>query len=330
MAGPRLLERVRGAIRARHYSYRTEQAYVHWIRRFIRFHDRRHPSEMGKREVEAFLTDLAVRRNVSASTQNQALSAILFLYKAVLEQEIDWIEGVVRAKRRVREPVVLSADEVGALFAHLREPYYLMALLMYGAGLRLRECLRLLVKDADFSYRQITVRDGKGGKDRVTVLPDSAIPGLERQIERAKALLAADEREGVQGVSLPYALARKYPSAPFALGWQYVFPSRTPVRDPRSGRILRHHAHPDAVQRAVKQATIKAAIAKHVTTHAFRHSFATHLLERGADIRTVQELLGHSSLQTTMIYTHVLQRGGLGVRSPADSVARHGSEDEPR
>ncbi|NIR29114.1 MAG: integron integrase [Gammaproteobacteria bacterium] len=321
MAGPRLLDRVRSAIRARQYSYRTEQAYVHWIRRFILFHGRRHPWEMGKREVETFLTHLAVDRHVSSSTQNQALSAILFLYKAVLEHELEWVDDVVRAKRKVREPVVLAPEEVRTLLGHLGEPYHLMALLLYGAGLRLRECLRLRVKDVDFRYRQITVRDGKGGKDRVTVLPDAAIPGLQRQVEHARALLAADIRERFEGVSMPYALARKYPSAPFALGWQYVFPSRALVRDPRSERMLRHHAHADAVQRAVRQAVRKAGIHKHVTTHTFRHSFATHLLERGADIRTVQELLGHSNVQTTMIYTHVLQRGGLGVRSPADAVA---------
>jgi integron integrase len=320
MAGPRLLDRVRAAIRTRQYSYRTEQAYVHWIRRFILFHGRRHPRDMGKRELEAFLTHLAVERHVSPSTQNQALSAVLFLYKAVLERELEWVEDVVRAKRRTREPVVLAPEEARMLLAHLREPYHLMALLMYGAGLRLRECLRLRVKDLDPRYRQIAVRDGKGGKDRVTVLPDTAIPGLRRQVERARALLAADVRDGFEGCSMPYALARKYPSAPFALGWQYVFPSRALVRDPRSGRMLRHHAHADAVQRAIKQAVRKAGIHKQVTTHTLRHSFATHLLERGADIRTVQELLGHSSVQTTMIYTHVLQRGGLGVRSPADSV----------
>jgi len=318
MAQSKLLTRVRDAIRTRGYSHRTEQAYVHWIRRFLRFHGLRHPREMGATEVATYLTHLAVRRGVAAATQNQALSAILFLYRNVLEQDIGWVNGVVRAKERVRMPVVLSPDEVVRMLAHMREREALMASILYGAGLRLRECLSLRVKDVDFHYRQLTIRDAKGRKDRVTVLPDAVITPLRAQLERVRVIHARDLERGFLGVSLPDALARKFPGAPRELAWQYVFPSRAWARDPRSGRLLRHHAYPDSFSRALKRAVHEAGIHKHVSSHTLRHSFATHLLERGADIRTVQELLGHSNVKTTMIYPHVLERGGRGVRSPLD------------
>ena len=318
MTQPKLLTRVREAIRTRHYSLRTEQAYVHWIRRFLRFHGLRHPQEMGAAEVAAFLTDLAVRKGVSAATQNQTLSAILFLYRHVLDQDIGWVDGVTRGKERVRVPVVLSPDEVVRLLAHMREREALIASILYGAGLRLRECLSLRVKDVDFHYRQLTIRDGKGRKDRVTVLPDAVVTPLRDQLERVRLVRARDVERGFLGVSLPDALARKFPGAPRELAWQYVFPSRTWARDPRSGRVLRHHAYPDSFSRALKRGVREAGIHKHVSAHTLRHSFATHLLERGADIRTVQELLGHANVKTTMIYTHVLERGGRGVRSPLD------------
>ena len=318
MSRTRLLDRVRAAIRARHNSYRTEQACTYWIKGYIRFHRYRHPKLLGAHEIRAYMEHLAVARRVVPSTQNQALSALLFLYRSVLEIDMGWIDGIVRPKRSVREPVVLSPDEVKHLLASLDDPYRLMAQLLYGSGLQLRECLRLRVKDIDFHYRQVTVRDGKGRKDRVTVLPDSLIPALKRQLEHSRAVFDRDRREDFEGVSLPYALARKYPSAQISFAWQYAFPSRKRVREPQTGRVLRHHAHADALGRALKKAVSAACIDKHASAHTLRHSFATHLLERGYDIRIVQELLGHSDVRTTMIYTHVLKRGGQGVRSPLD------------
>ena len=317
---PRLLDLVRDRIRLKHYSIRTEQAYLDWIRRFILFHGKRHPAEMGKPEVEGFLNDLAVNRNVSASTQNQALSALLFLYKEVLGTELDWMESVVRAKRPERLPVVLTQSEVHAVLAHMDGQQGLLARLLYGTGMRLMEGVRLRVKDVDFQMRQIVVRDGKGEKDRVTMLPEKLVGPIEANLEKARALHEQDLREGFGEVYLPYALERKYPNAGREWGWQYVFPAAKRSVDPRSGKERRHHLDEQAVQRAMKQAVRRAGLVKPASPHTLRHSFATHLLQSGYDIRTVQELLGHKDVSTTMIYTHVLNRGGQGVVSPLDRI----------
>jgi integron integrase len=315
---PRLLDLVREVIRVRHYSIRTEQAYVQWIRRFILFHGKRHPREMGAPELTAFLSDLAAQRHVAASTQNQALHAILFLYRDVLKIDLPWLDDVQRAKKPQHLPVVFTRDEVKALLAQLQGTTWLMAMLTYGSGLRLLECLRLRVKDVDFHYKQLLVRDAKGHKDRVTMLPNSLIDPLRTHLARVRQLHEIDLREGFGCVYLPHALAAKYPSADREWGWQYVFPSSRRSIDPRSGSECRHHTPEDALQRAVKQAIRKANIVKPGSVHTLRHSFATHLLESGYDIRTVQELLGHADVKTTMIYTHVLNRGGRGVVSPVD------------
>jgi integron integrase len=317
---PRLLEQVRAVLRTKHYSLRTEDTYVQWIRRFILFHDKRHPQAMGAVEVQQFLTDLAVTKQVAASTQNQALSALLFLYKEVLHQDLGDLTGVVRAKKPTKLPVVLTREEVKAVLQHLTEPSWLMASLLYGAGLRLMECLRLRVKDVDFATRQLTVREGKGVHDRVTMLPDSVYAPLQRHLDEVQRLHTCDLEEGFGSVYLPYALERKYPHASHDWIWQYVFPAATRSRDPRSGSTRRHHVAPLVLQRAVKAAVRQAGIPKAASCHSLRHSFATHLLEQGADIRTVQELLGHKDLNTTMIYTHVLQRGARGTRSPLDGL----------
>lgn len=314
----KLLDKVRNAIRTRHYSYRTEQTYVAWIRRFIRFHGYRHPTDMGGADVEAFLTDLAVNRHVSAATQGQALAALLFLYKHVLNIDLPWLDNIVRAARPRRLPVVLSRNEVRRVLGHLRPPYWLIASLLYGSGLRLMEALRLRVKDVDLEQRQLLVRNGKGAKDRVTVLPDSLIEPLRMQLEQVREQHRLAQEAGYGGVELPYALARKYPGAHLEIGWQYVFPAAKPSKDPRSDAWRRHHIHEHTVQRHVRQAVRAAAIQQPASCHTFRHCFATHLLESGSDIRTVQELMGHSNVKTTQIYTHVLNRGGLGVRSPLD------------
>lgn len=315
---PRLLEQVRQQIRLRNYSIRTESAYSEWIKRYIRFHKYRHPLEMGAVEIEAFLTHLAVNRNVSASTQNQALAALLFLYKEVLKVELPWLEGVVRAKKPVHLPVVLTRDEVARVLAEMTGVPALVAHLLYGSGLRLMEALRLRVKDVEFSRGEILVRDGKGQKDRVTMLPRSVVPGLEQQLQVVSALHAEDLAEGFGRANLPFALARKYPNAAAEWGWQFVFPSGNRSQDPRGSGIYRHHLHEKTIQRAVREAVRRAQVIKPATPHTFRHSFATHLLEAGQDIRTVQELLGHADVKTTQIYTHVLNRGGLGVISPLD------------
>lgn len=315
---PRLLDQVRDRIRFKQYSIRTERAYVDWIRQFILFHGKRHPAEMGAAEVEAFLTHLAVAGNVAASTQNQALSALLFLYREVLATDLPWLDGVARAKKPARLPVVLTREEVRATLAHLEGRHWLIASLLYGAGLRLMECLRLRIKDVDFARREIMVRGGKGGRDRVTMLPDTLSDALHGQVQRAGELHRQDVAAGFGWVWLPKALARKYPQAPRELGWQYLFAAAKLSRDPRSGRVGRHHLHEKSLQRAVKQAVRAAGLSKPATCHTFRHSFATHLLESGHDIRTVQELLGHKDVSTTMIYTHVLNRGGRGVTSPLD------------
>ena len=318
---PRLLQRVHEAIRVRHYSRRTEEAYVHWIKRLIYFHGKRHPDSMGEAEVTAFLNHLAVDRHVAAATQNQALSAILFLYKAVLGRELLWLDGVQRPTRPPRVPVVLTRAEVERLLVSLSGTKWLIASLLYGAGLRVMEGLRLRVKDVELSYRQVLVRDGKGEKDRVTVLPEKLVEPLRAHLERVRLLHARDLREGFGEVSLPYALARKYPRAGKEWHWQYVFPSGHRSADPEDGTMRRHHLYDSVPQRAIKEAARTAGIAKPVSCHTLRHSFATHLLESGSDIRTVQELLGHSDVSTTMIYTHVLNKGGRGVTSPLDRMS---------
>lgn len=316
---PRLLDLVRDRLRLKHYSLRTEQAYVGWIKRYIIHHGRRHPKDMGKREVEAFLTSLAVERDVSAATQGQALSAILFLYREVLEQPLPWLDEVTRAKRPARLPSVMSREEVQQLIAAVDDPLLgLIVSLLYGTGMRLLEGLRLRVKDLDFGRGEIVVREGKGDKDRVTMLPGSLIERLRAQVSVVRALHAAELKAGRGDVWLPQALATKYLAAATSLGWQYVFPAAGLSVDPRSGAVRRHHVDEKRVQRAVKAAAARAGIVKPVSPHTLRHSFATHVLEAGYDIRTVQELLGHADVSTTMIYTHVLNRGGRGVRSPLD------------
>ena len=314
---PRLLDRVREVCRTRHLSYRTEQAYVGWVRRFVVFHGLRHPEALAEPDVARFLTYLAAERDVAASTQNQALSALLFLYRDVLRRPLGDLGQPVRARRPRRLPVVLSRAEAAAILDAMTGVDALVARLLYGSGLRLIEALRLRVKDVDFARGEIAVRQGKGNKDRVTVLPDALREPLAEHLRRVRNLHAADVAAGI-GVSLPSALARKYPGAPGAWVWQWVFPSRQPSRDPRSGVVARHHRSPSTVQRAVAASVRAAGPAKRVSCHTFRHSFATHVLEAGYDIRTVQELLGHASVRTTQVYTHVLNRGGLGVRSPLD------------
>ena len=315
---PRLLDVVREAIRARHYSRRTEETYLQWMKRFIVFSGKRHPRELGAAEVTAFLNDLATTRHVAAATQNQALAALLFLYKEVLTEPLPWLDDIVHAKRPVRRPTVLTASEAQKLLSKLRGTKLLMASLLYGAGLRLRECLNLRVKDVDFGYRQIIVRDGKGGKDRVTILPEPMVESLQAHLIRVKALHEQDLAEGYGDVELPDALARKYPRASYEWGWKFVFPSHKHSVDTATGAIRRHHVYENYLIRGIKQAARAAGIAKHVSCHTLRHSFATHLLENGYDIRTVQELLGHSDVSTTMIYTHVLNKGGRGVKSPLE------------
>jgi integron integrase len=317
---PRLLDRVREAIAAKHYSHRTEKAYIHWIKRYIFFHGKRHPVEMGAPEVTAFLTSLAVHENVAASTQNQALSALLFLYREVLGVELPWLDDVIRAKRPQHLPVVLTREEVRAVLQRLDGVPRLMALLLYGAGLRLLECCHLRVKDIDFATNQIVIRDGKGRKDRVTMLPAAVKAALITHLERAREQHQTDLRHGAGWVELPNALTRKCPDAGRDWGWQWVFPATRFHVERLTGQRRRHHLHESVLQRAVKDAVRGAGIAKQATCHTFRHSFATHLLEESHDIRTVQELLGHSDVSTTMIYTHVLNRGPAGVRSPADRM----------
>lgn len=315
---PRLLDRLRYTIRARHYSPRTEKTYAGWVRRFILFHHKRHPSEMGAPEISEFLTSLATRGRVSASTQNQALSALLFLYREVLGIDLPWIDGIVAAKRPHRLPVVLTRREVKAVLHHLAGTSWIMASLLYGAGLRLIECCRLRVKDIDFGRMEITVREDKGQKDRMTVLPGTVKEPLRAHLERVRRLHQRDLAAGVGSVELPGALSRKYPDAAKSWAWQWIFPAARFYVDRESGVRRRHHRHESVLQRDVKTAVRRAGIAKHATCHTLRHSFATHLLESGADIRTIQELLGHRDVSTTMVYTHVLNRGGRGVRSPLD------------
>ena len=320
MAKSPLLEHLREAIRLRHYSIRTEEVYLHWVKRYILFHKKRHPAEMGAAEISAFLTDLAVRGKVSASTQNQALNALNFFYNAVLGREMGELADVVRAKRPQRLPVVLSRTEITCLFHHLSGHYWLIASIMYGSGLRLLECLRLRVKDVEFSNHSIIVREGKGNKDRVTMLPSRLITPLKHHLEVVKRIHLQDLNEGFGRVYLPNALERMYPNANRAWGWQYVFPASHRSVDPRTGKQRRHHLHETAVQKAIRSAVRRAGIHKPATSHSLRHSFATHLLENGYDIRTVQDLLGHKDVSTTQIYTHVLNRGANAVTSPLDVV----------
>lgn len=315
---PDLMERVRARCRVKHYSIRTEQAYLAWVWRFMRANDGRHPRMMGGAEVEAFLTRLATEGKVAASTQNQALAALLFVYREVLGIKLPWMDSVVRAKGARRIPVVLSAEEVGRLLAMLDGQTWLMAALLYGTGMRLMECLHLRVKDVDFERQEILVRNGKGGKDRRVPLPRRLRDTLEQTIQRVHVIHAQDGAAGLDGVWLPHALARKYPTADREVGWQYLFPASAPSKDPRSGAFRRHHVDEAVLQRAVKTARMKARIIKPATCHTLRHSFATHLLEAGHDIRTVQELLGHKDIATTQIYTHVLGRGAGAVLSPLD------------
>jgi integron integrase len=315
----RLLDQLRNKIRLKHYSIRTEHAYVDWVRRFILFHGKRHPRDLGAEHVEAFLTSLAVEGRVAASTQNQAKSAILFLYREVLSAELPWLDNVEPAKSPHRLPVILTPDEVEAVLGRMHGTPALIARLAYGTGMRIMECLRLRVKDLDFKRREIVVREGKGAKDRVTMLPQRLVEPFNAHLARVRHLHEDDLQAGAGEVYLPYALERKYPSAGRQWGWQYVFPSIKLSTDPRSGALRRHHADPKPVQRAMQQALRRAGIAKPATLHTLRHSFATHLLEAGYDIRTVQELLGHADVSTTMIYTHVLNRGGRGVLSPLDA-----------
>jgi integron integrase len=313
-----LLDQVREEIRKRHYSRRTEKSYVGWIRRFILFHGKRHPAEMGEAEISHFLSHLAVTAKVSASTQNQALSALLFLYRQVLFKEIEWVNGVVRAKRPLHLPVVLTREEVRAVLRNLQGVEWIMASLLYGAGLRLLECCRLRVKDVDLARKEIVVRDGKGGKDRVTLLPAKLVEPLRVHLEKMRIQHDRDLANGSGSVELPWAIEHKYPRAAWEWGWQWIFPATRFYVHPATGRRRRHHLHESVLQKAVREAVLRAGIAKPATCHALRHSFATHLLEDGYDIRTIQELLGHSDVSTTMIYIHVLNRGGRGVRSPLD------------
>jgi integron integrase len=315
---PKLLDQVRALIRTRHYSLRTERAYVFWIKRYIYFHHKRHPAEMGKAEVEVFLSHLASSKHVAASTQNQALSALLLLYRHILGVELPWLDGLTRAKKPKCLPVVLTRDEVIRLLGQLEGTVSLFMRLLYGTGMRIMECSKLRVMDVDFKRNEITVRHGKGGKDRITMLPESLATPLREHLIRVKAIHQSELREGRGDVELPHALARKHPRAACQWPWQYVFPASGLSKDPRSGVIRRHHIDDTRLQRHFQRALIRAGIEKRATPHTLRHAFATHLLESGYDIRTVQELLGHSDVSTTMIYTHVLSRGGKGVRSPLD------------
>jgi integron integrase len=315
---PKLMDQLRDKLRVKHYSIRTEQTYSGWIKRYIYFHGKRHPKDMGAAEIEAFLTYLAVEGNVSASTQNLGKSALLFLYREVLEIELPWLDNVTQAKVPKRLPVVLTVSEVQNVLSRLNGTHLLIASLLYGGGMRLMEAVRLRVKDVDFERREILVREGKGFKDRVTMLPEAVIDSLKAHMVKAKALHAEDLVQGYGEVYMPFALDKKYPSAGRDWGWQYIFPSKNLSVDPRSDKTRRHHVDEKGVQRAVKQAVRDAELTKPATPHTLRHSFATHLLQSGYDIRTVQELLGHSDVSTTMIYTHVLNKGGRGVVSPLD------------
>lgn len=319
MHKPKLLDQVRALIQTKHYSLRTEESYINWIRRFILFHNKRHPEKMREPEINQFLSHLATKEKLAASTQNQALCAILFLYKHVLKKNLGDLGEVIWSKKPIKLPVVFTKAEVKQVFKHLEGKNWIMAMLLYGSGLRLAECLSLRIKDIDFEGNQLFVRDAKGFKDRSTVLPEKLKKPLSKQIKEVKKIHEIDLKKGFGNVYLPYALAKKYPNAKFDLSWQYVFPASKISSDPRSGESKRHHIHESVLQKAVKDAIRKSEIVKHASCHTLRHSFATHLLEDGYDIRTIQELLGHKSVKTTMVYTHVVQKGALGVHSPADN-----------
>ncbi len=323
MHRPRLLDEVRTVIRRKHFSYRTEATYIQWIRRFILFHGKRHPRDMGAHEVTAFLNHLATKKRVAASTQNQALSAILFLYQKVLDIELPWLSDIDRAKRPRRLPVVLTAEEVRRVLGEVAGTRWLMLSLLYGSGMRLMECLRLRVKDIDFGYHQITVRCGKGNKDRVTILPASLADHLKVHLQQVEAIHRRDLKDGYGRAPLPYALGRKYPGADSEWRWQFVFPAAKRTANHQTGEIQRFHASPSTPGRALKEAARRIGLTKRISAHVLRHSFATHLLENGYDIRTVQKLLGHSHVNTTMIYTHVLNKGAQGVSSPLDVIEGH-------
>lgn len=325
MSSPRLLDVLAERLALRRASPHTVVAYTHWVRRYVRFHGGRHPRQMGEAEMTAFLSHLATERRVAASTQNQALAALLFLYREVLETPVGWLDAMVRAKRPARRPSVMSREEVRRVLEVMEGVPRLVAMVLYGSGLRLMEACCLRVKDVDLDRGELMVRQGKGGRDRLTMLPASLVPLLDFQMQRVRTLHRRDSAAGRGGVALPDALARKMPSAVFHLRWQWLFPAARCYRDPLSGRLVRHHLHETVIQRAVAQAAQAAQVTKRVTCHTFRHSFATHLLEAGYDIRTVQELLGHRDVSTTMIYTHVLNKGGRGVRSPLDGLTALGS-----
>ena len=319
---PKLLDTVRNALRLKHYSIRTEEAYIGWIKRYIQFNDKKHPSEMGVKEISKYLTYLAVRGNVSASTQNLALCSIIFLYKEVLKKEIGELENLTWAKKPKRLPVVFSRQEVKGVLSKLNGIYWLIGYILYGGGLRLVECLRLRVKDIDFEYGEIVIRNGKGDKDRITILPGIIKEKLKAHLGDIKRQYLKDIKNNYEGVHLPFALEKKYPSANKEWGWQYIFPADKTSKDPRSGLIRKYHISESIVQKEVRKAIKLSGIIKPSGCHTLRHSFATHLLENGTDIRTIQELLGHSSITTTMIYTHVIKRGGFGVKSPADNLEK--------
>lgn len=318
MRKPKLLDQVKAKIKVKGYSPRTEEAYIHWIRKFLIFHNMRHPSEMAEIEVGEFLTFLAVKRNLAASTQNQALNALLFLYKEILNKPLSNIENVTRSKKPKKLPVVFTREEVRQILRVMHSPYRLMASLLYGSGLRISECLKLRVKDIDFEYLTIIVRDGKGNKDRVTILPKKLVVPLNLHLEKRKAIHQEELHNGFGEVEFPFALSRKYPNAPKEWIWQYLFPAERPIKDLDSGKYYQTHFEERLLQRAVKYAIKKTKINKAGTPHSLRHSFATHLLEKGYDIRKVQKLLGHNDVSTTMIYTHVLKMGGRAVKSPFD------------
>ncbi len=317
---PKLLDQLRNKIRYLHYSLQTERAYVHWVKRYIYFHNKQHPQNLDEKDIEAFLNHLANKEHVAASTQNQALNALVFLYRKVLEHEIDTLHGLQYAKRPRKLPVVMSVEEVFNLISLLDEPYCTIARLLYGSGLRLMECLRLRIQDVDFSRKELFIRGGKGGRDRVTVLPETAIAGLKLAISKSHSHFEHDMQNGINYIELPYALIRKYPNAAREFKWHFVFASAKTSIDPRTGKRGRYHIDKSGLRRAVKTAVNKLGIHKRISSHTFRHSFATHMLENGYDIRTVQELLGHKHVNTTMIYTHVLNRGGRGVKSPLDFI----------
>lgn len=319
-AKPRLMDQLREALRVRHYSRRTEKAYCSWVKRFIYFHNIRHPEKMSEPEINAFLTHIAVKEKVSASTQNQALSALLFLYRNVIGRELGDLDEIIRARKPKRLPVVMTSDEVKAVLANLSGDKWVMASLMYGSGLRLMECLRLRIQDLDFSRNEILVRNGKGAKDRITMLPGSLKKPLQDHLKKIKSIYESDIFDGWGSVLLPDAIDRKYPNAPKEWRWQWVFPQENRWKNTKTGEEGRHHVDESLVQKAVRDAVARAGLTKRATCHTFRHSFATHLLEAGYDIRTVQELLGHKDVKTTMIYTHVLNQGPSGVRSPVDMI----------